>query len=211
MGTAVLNPGANKFSAGEILMAPITAAVPTLAASGGKFGPTSAWTGWQKLGGTTTGFTLSVVPTTADFMVQESFYPMHIIQTTETADATFTLAELSRAALAYVFNAGSAASVTGTGGSFATTGASGTAFAQFTPPLIGQQFRAMVGWQSEFDDEVIFLYQTLNTATVAPVRAKGPQEAALAFNCRSELPATNPDTNCGATSTMVTPFRWYMV
>ena len=187
----------------------MTAAVPTLTCTAGKFGPTSAWAGWVPLGGTTSGFKLVVTPTFTDFEVEESFWPQAILQTKAEAAAEFTLAQLNRANLAFVFNAGSAASLAGTGGSFSTSGSGANSYVQFNAPMIGSQFLARVGFQAEGDTDVIFLYAGVNVAAVSPERKKAPQEAALLFNVRGTQPATNPDSNAGAGSGDIQVYRWY--
>ena len=207
MGSPALHPTLNKFGAGTIYMAPLLTAVPTLVAAAGKF--TQTWTGWTAIGGTNGGITLTRNPATADFNVAESFYPQHILQTGDDIQGAFTMDEISKANFAYAMNAADAATVAGTGGNYAVTGASGAKITQYNMPLIGKSVNCMLGWQSQDDDEVLFLYEVTNVASVALNANKGPQAQELLMQLRSVLPATNPDTNLGQTSANAMPFRWY--
>jgi hypothetical protein len=189
-------------------MAPPLTAVPTLTSVGGRF--TQVWTGWTAVGGTSAGATFTRTPTTSDFVPAESYYPTHILVTGDDIAGSFILNEVSKAALAFAFNGANAASVAGTGGNWTTSGTGGATISGFSLPLVGQEVHGMLGWQGQDDDEVLFVYQGINVAAVAPNMTKGPQAQELSINFRGELPTTNADTNNGYTSTQVVPFRWYL-
>jgi len=210
MGQATLTTSRNKFGAGQLLMAPPGTAIPTLVCTAGTFGPVSAWTGWNQVGGTMAGLTVTRTPTVSDFIPAESYYATHILVTGDDIQGAFILNEVSKTNLAYAFNAGSAASVAGTGGNFTTSGTGNNLVAGFSLPIVGQEVHGMLGWQAQDDTEVLFIYQGLNVASVAPNFTKGPQAEELAITFRGELPQTNPDTNNGYVSTQTTPFRWYL-
>ena len=208
MGTAPLNPTQNKFGAGTIYMAPVGSAVPALTAAAGKFN--FSWASpWVAVGGTTAGLTLTRTPTASDFFVAESYYPQHILMTADDIAGAFAMDQVNKSNLAFAWNAASTSTLTGSGGSWATSGASGAKVSQFTPPIIGTEVRSMLGWQGQDDDEVLFIYQVLNVATLSEVANKAPNPQELLMQLRAELPATNPDTNCGALSTAVVPYRSY--
>ena len=212
MPTAQVNPLQNRFGAGTIYMAPVGTAVPILAASGGvftNFVPGTPPTGWIAVGGTTTGLTLTRQPTFSDFLVAESYYPQAIVMTADDVQGNYTLAQINRQNLAFAYNAASAATLAGTGGNYAVTGSGANVITQFTLPLVGTQVNCMLAWVGEQTDECLFMYDVLNVAAVAPNFTKGPQAQELLFQVRSQLPATNPDLNCGQTSSNVTPYRWY--
>ncbi len=149
-------------------------------------------------------------PATADFVVAESYYPQHILVTGDDIQGAFSLAQVNKANLAFAFNAGDFSSVAGTGGNYSVAGTGAGKIAGFSAPLIGKEVRAMLAWQGQDDDEVLFIYQGLNVASVAPAMNKGPAAQELAIQFRGELPATNPDTNLGHDSTDVVPWRWYL-
>ena len=208
MAQSVLTTTRNVFGPGTIYMASPLTAVPTLTVAAGKF--TQAWTGWTPVGGTNSGITFNRNPTFADFVPAESFYPTHILDTGDDISGAFVLNEISKANIAYAFNGGDAASVAGTGGNWTTSGTGAAQISGFSMPLIGKSVHGMLGWQSQDDDEVIFIYQGVNVASVAANATKAPASQDLSIQFRGELPTTNPDTNNGYTSTQVTPFRWYV-
>ena len=215
MGFAPLSPTQNKFGAGTIYMAPLATAVPTLTVVAGKF--TQAFTGWYAVGGTSAGLTLTRNPATSDFNVAESFYPQHILQTGDDMQGSFTIDQINKQNLAFAMNAASAAtlagaasgSASGAQGNFSNSGTGASRVTAFNLPAIGSQVDCMLAWQSQDDDEVVFMYEVTQVASVAPNMNKGPQAQELLMQLRCVLPATNPDLNVGATSTQVQPWRWY--
>jgi hypothetical protein len=212
MPTAVLNPLQNRFGAGTIYMAPLGTAVPILAASGGVFTtfvPGAPPTGWTPVGGTTTGLTLTRQPTFSDFLVAESYYPQAIVMTADDVQGNFTLAQINRQNLAFAYNAATANTVAGTGDNYSVTGSGANTITQFNLPLVGTEVDCMLCWVGEQSDECAFLYQCKNVAAVAPNATKGPMAQELLFQLRAQLPAVNPDLNCGQTALNVRPYRWY--
>jgi hypothetical protein len=189
------------------MMAPLGTAVPTLVAAGGVF--TNAWPGWVAVGGTTTGLTLTRQPTFSDFLVAESYYPQHIVMTADDLQGNFTLAQINRANIAFAYNAATANTVAGTGDNYSVSGSGSNVISQFNLPLVGTEVSAMFAWVGEQNDEAAVIYQCRNVAAVAPNYTKGPQAQELLFQLRAELPATNPDTNCGQTSGNVRVYRSY--
>jgi len=222
MGTAVVNPNQNRFGAGTIFLGAVGTPFPVLISSGGvftNFVPGTPPAGFLAVGGTTTGLTLTRNPSFSDFLVAESYYPQQIVQTADDVQGNFTLAQMNRVNLAAAYNAlnpativstGNTTTATGGGASnYATSGSGANQITGFTLPLVGTQVECSMIWVGEQSDEAVFIYACLNVASVAPNFTKGPAAQELLFQLRATLPATNPDTNCGYTSTQVTPYRFY--
>jgi hypothetical protein len=207
MGTATLTPTKNHFGAGTIYMSGAGTTVPTLTVVGGKF--TQAWTGWFAVGGTSAGLTVSRTPTFSDFVPAESYYATHVLGTGDSIEGSCVLNEISKVNLAFAFNMADANTLAGTGGNYTTSGTGANVITGFSAPLVGKEVRSMLGWQSENDDEVVFIYQGVNSV-VSPHFDKNPNAQELSIGLKGELPATNPDTNNGYTSTQVVPWRWYL-
>lgn len=75
------------------------------------------------------------------------------------------------------------------GGSIAVTGSTTTTLNKFSPPLIGNEVRVMIGWESDDNKLRQIFYQCFQTGSPSPERRKGTAKAAYELEFAVELPS----------------------
>ena len=164
---------------GILYWASLGTAEPTHTAAGSKF--TDAWpVGWSALGNTDGGHTFTDAVTTGDVDVEESYYAVKILTTGRTASWKVNLAEINMSNLKKALN----------GGTLTTSGSGATLISSLTPPTIGSEVRAQVGWQSD-DDTVRFIgYQAFQVGSIDVTFKKGTDKALIPVEFRLEQPTS---------------------
>lgn len=182
MATGTVNPALLLSGPGLLWWAPLGTTEPSHTPVAGLF-PETAWgTGWVALGSTDEGSTFSDSIDTEDMTVAESNYPVRVVTTGRTATWSTMLAEINTTNLKAALN-GPVPVVTGT---------AGTTLTRISPPDVGDETRAMIGWQSE-DNSVRFVgYQVLQVGELSIPFKKGADKATLSIEWRLEKPVGVP-------------------
>ena len=77
------------------------------------------------------------------------------------------------------------------------SGAGTTQLNKYTPPAVGAEIRAMIGWESLDSTARLICYQTLSGGTIKTSFNKAPKYATIAAQFNFEIPASG------------TPFAFY--
>lgn len=166
---------------GYLYWAPLSSTLPTNTVSGSKF--TDTWPGaWLLFGATDDGSEFSYKPSTDDVEVAEYFDPVAVVSTGREISITFDLAQVHATNLKRALN----------GGTITTTGSGATLLSEYTPPDVGAEVRAMVGWESTDSTERLVVYQCFQTGDVKITRKKGANKATLPVEFRAEKPSGLP-------------------
>jgi hypothetical protein len=117
--------------------------------------------------------------TVANVESAEYYYPHKIVATAQTADLTFSLMTVNLTNLRMAFNA-----------DISTVSAVPDADtpAKLTPPLVGQEVRTQLMWESLSADFLIVIYQALQTQAVSLNAAKGNANMEIPVVMTAELP-----------------------
>jgi hypothetical protein len=182
---ATFNPNNVKIGPGTLYAAPLGSVEPTSV--------TGAWgAGWSALGYTEQGSEFDFGPTTAAVSVEEELWPIREVITGYAGKLTFALAEITRANLALVLNAGFGSSVVS-----ASQGANSDGSLWQEPPAPGGEQRVMLGWDAQYDgaasgsDPVgrLIIRQALQTGTIKAIRRKGNNKTTYSAEFTLEKPA----------------------
>lgn len=176
-----------RLGAGKLWAAPTGTITNAFAPTGaaGQFtqglvtGDVPGHTAWLPLGITKTGSVFKTGITTANIESAEYYYPHKIVSTAQTADIAFNLMTVNLTNLRLALNAPL------TGESGAPTDSAAT---KLTPPLVGQEVRSQVMWESLTADFVIVIYQALQTQAVSLNAAKGAANMEVPIMMTAELP-----------------------
>lgn len=183
-----------RLGAGKLWAAPVgtitSAFAPT--GSGSQFtqglvsGDVPGSAAWLPLGITKSGSVFKTGITVANVESAEYYYPHKIVATAQTADLTFSLMTVNLTNLRLSLNADTPQVSGGP--------PSATAAAKLTPPLVGQEVRAQLLWESLTADFLIVIYQALQTQAVSLNMAKGSANMEIPLVMSAELPpsATAP-------------------
>lgn len=190
-----------RLGAGKLWAAPVGTITSSYAPSGaaGQFtqgtvtGDVPGSTAWLPLGITKTGSVFKTGITTANVESAEYYYPHKIVATAQTADITFSLMTVNLTNLRLAFNAPTTA---------VSAPPTDTSPAKLTPPLVGQEVRSQLLWESLNADCLIVIYQALQTQAVSLNAAKGNANMEVPVVMTAELPPT---------ATAATPFDMWVI
>lgn len=157
-----------KTGPGLILLAPLTAAFPTLVAAGSIF--TNGFPGWTVAGYTEEGMTVKFGRDTEDVVVAEEDYPIRSVTTSMTGVAEVTLVNINEFNIKAALNGGNWTTVTGTGA---------TQIKKYSPPTPGNEDRLMLVHIGQDSDEILVAYQVYQSGEVSISRKKGADKASL--------------------------------
>jgi hypothetical protein len=143
---------------------------------------TDAWpAAWIPIGVTKEGHEWSWSPDTENIEVAEYLLPVRIVTTGVEGKVSFEIAEYTGKNIAFALNGGSVTTVSG-----ATT----TLLSKISPPVVGQETRVMIGWESEDFTERAVFYQCFQTGEVTVAHKKGADNATIQVEFSLEQPAT---------------------
>lgn len=166
--------------AGYVFWAPLGTAEPTNTVVGSKF--TDSWpVQWLSIGATESGsdFTYNIK---VDPMSVAEFYDVIAYRITErTGSFAFNMANWSLTNFKYACNGGALTVVSGTGT---------TQLNKFTPPAVGAEVRAMLGWESLDGTARMICYQTLSGGAIKTSFNKAPKYATIAAMFNFEIPTS---------------------
>lgn len=178
MANTTLNPNV-LTDPGFLFWSPLGTAAPTHQVTASKF--TDSWpAGWINLGGTKEGTDFSYQTSFDGIEVAEFLLAIKQVATGAEGSVKFELADITAANLKRVFN----------GGALTVTGATTTTLTKFTPPVLGQEVRAQIGWESLDATVRYIVYQTVNTAAVEFGPNKGTDYATLPAEFTMEFPSS---------------------
>lgn len=156
------------FGPGAILFANLGTSAPANTVVGSVF--TDSWPGgWNLLGITTEGHTLTIDLNADQVEAAEYVDPLLNVITGRTISAAFELMQIQMTNFKRVFN----------GGTLSTSGAGTTLLSTYTLPQIGQEVRCQLGWESNDGTERWWAMQCFNTGSVGIQRKKGADVATL--------------------------------
>lgn len=179
MATHTSAPQYIAVGAGVIYWAPIGTTEPTWAASASKF--TNAISApWMEIGATEDGLTFTEQRAVADLIPEETLVPEKVVTTSITASVSFSMWYIHDDNWLLAHN----------GGTWTTTGTSGTAINTYKPPAQGAETRAMLLWMADDNTHLLWFPQCFNTANVSVPMKKGPNKAVLPVEFRLEQPAS---------------------
>lgn len=180
MATATVDSAKIIAGPGILYWAPLGTADPDSTVAAGKL-PTAAWAAaWVALGSTDNGHQFSDPVTTEDITVAESMHPVKVVTTGRQATWTVGLAEVNLANLQVAMN----------GGTPTETGTGDTSLAILSPPDIGDEVRARIGWQSEDDTVRLLGEQVLQVGSFDLQFRKGATKAVIGCEFRFEKPSS---------------------
>jgi hypothetical protein len=166
--------------AGYLFWAPLASAEPTNTVVGSKF--TDAWpVAWLSLGATKSGtdFTYDVK---VEPMTVAEFYDVIAYRVTErTGSMAFLMANFALTNIKYAMNGGALTVVSGSGT---------TQLNSYTPPIVGAEVRAMIGWESLDNTVRMICYQTLSGGSIKAAFNKAPDYTTLAAQFNFEVPTS---------------------
>lgn len=182
MPAATVPKTALSFGAGYLYWAQLATSFPANTVVGSVF--TDAWpAGWNLLGVTREGHTFSYSLSTEPVEAAEYLDPLLTVTTGRTVGMTMDLMQLHLTNVKRALN----------GGTLSTSGSGPTLLSTYTPPAIGGEVRAMIGWESTDNTERIVLPQVFQIGNVEMSRRKGANNASLPLEWRAEPDASgNP-------------------
>lgn len=173
--------------AGALFWAPLGTTIPGSGAGGVVAGSvfTDSWASpWVLLGPTEDGtdftYDLKVEPIT----VAEFYDPVKYVTTSRSGSLAFNLASYTLSNLNKALNGGALTIVSGTGA---------TQLNKLSPPVVGQEVRCMLGWESLDHTARIIAYQTINGGSLKTSFKKGPKIGVISTQFSFEIPTSgNP-------------------
>lgn len=181
MPSVVVPIDAIALGPGFLYWAPLGSTLPTNTVAGSVF--TDAWpAAWLLFGATDEGSEFSFSPATDDVEVAEYYDPVAVVSTGREISISFDLAQVHATNLKRALN----------GGTLTTSGAGATLLSEYSPPEVGQETRAMIGWEAQDSTERLILFQAFQTGDVSVSRQKGANKATLPVEFRAEKPSGNP-------------------
>lgn len=166
---------------GFLYWAPLSSALPANTVAGGVF--TDTWpVAWLLFGATDDGSEFSYSPSTDDVEVAEYYDPVAVVSTGREISITFDLAQVHATNFKRALN----------GGTLTTSGSGATLLSEYSPPEVGAEVRAMVGWEAQDSTERLVMYQCFQTGDVNVSRKKGADKATLPVEYRAEKPSGLP-------------------
>lgn len=134
---------------------------------------------WLPLGITKSGSIFKTGLTTANVESAEYYYPHKIVTTAQMADLSFNLMTVNLTNLRLALNAAPTAD---------SAVPTDTTPAKLVPPLVGQEVRVQLMWESLTADFLIVIYQALQTQAVSLAMAKGAANMEIPVVMTAELP-----------------------
>lgn len=163
------------FGAGYLYLSALGISAPTNTVVGSVF--TDTWpAGWNALGITKEGHTLTINFDSAKVEAAEYIDPLLNVMTGRTITADMELMQINLTTYKKVFN----------GGILATTGSGTTLLTTYTLPQIGTEVRQQVGWESTDGTERWWGMQCFNIGSVGIQRKKGADVASLPLSFTME-------------------------
>lgn len=171
---------------GFLFWAPLASTLPTNTVAGSVF--TDAWPGaWIPLGITKEGHEFNAQTNTDTVSAAEYLPPLKYVSTDWAGSVKFELMNISATNFKRMNN----------GGTLATTGSGATLLSTYTPPVLGQEVRVMIGWESTDATERLVIPQCFQTGQITIGRKKGADVATIPVEFNIEAPQG------------VTPFTYY--
>jgi hypothetical protein len=179
MPAIVVPVNALALGPGFLYWAPLASTAPTNTVTGSVF--TDTWPGaWLPFGVTDDGSEFSYKPSTDDVEVAEYYDPPAIVSTGREISISFSVAQVHATNFKRALN----------GGTLSVTGSGATTLSTYTPPTVGSEVRAMIGWEAQDSTERLVLYQAYQTGEVKWSRKKGADKATIPVEFRAEIPAS---------------------
>lgn len=167
---------------GYLFIAPLASTAPTNTVVGSVF--TDAWpAAWLPLGATEDGTQFSYSTNVDPITVAEFLDPVQYATTSRAGSVAFNLASFTLSNYRRALNGGTAA-VT------ATSGVTTTTLTTVTPPTVGSETRAMIGWESLDNTLRIVWYQCIQGGEIAATFKKAPDIATIACTYNLEIPTS---------------------
>lgn len=180
MPFATIPKTALAFGPGAIFYSALGIAAPTNTVVGSVF--TDSWpAGWNLLGITTEGHTLTIDLNADQVEAAEYVDPLLNVITGRTISAAFELMQIQMTNFKRVFN----------GGTLTTSGSGTTLLSTYTLPSIGAEVRCQIGWESNDGTERWWAMQCFNTGSVGIQRKKGADVATLPVTFTMEPDASS--------------------
>lgn len=174
MPAATVPKNALSYGAGYLYYAALATSFPANTVSGSVF--TDTWTGWTLLGVTKEGHTFSYQLSVDQVEVAEYLDPVANVTSGRQVGMTMELAQIHLTNVKRALN----------GGTLSTSGSGATLLSSYTPPAIGSEVRAMIGWESTDNTERIIFPQAFQVGNVEISRKKGADYATLPLEWRAE-------------------------
>ena len=163
---------------GFLYWAPLGSALPTPVSTASAF--SDSWpVAWIPLGLTESGTDIDPNLTVSPILAAELIDPLQYRVTNRETTLSFQLLSFTAANLAKAFN-GATTAVTGTGA---------TTITKIDPPAVGQEIRAMIGFESLDSTFRFVAYQVLNTGSVKFQFNKAPAKSSIPWTGKLEKPA----------------------
>lgn len=164
---------------GYLFWAPLGSTEPSNTVVASKF--TDAWpVAWISLGATEDGSEFAYETSVEAVRVAEFFDPIKWATTDRSGSFAFNLADWTLTNMKRAMNGGTLTVVSGTGA---------TTLSSLTPPVPGQEVRAMIGWESLDSSVRIVAYQCLNSGTISSAFRKAPAFATIPCTFNFEVPS----------------------
>lgn len=180
MPAIVVPNDAPQYGAGYLYKAPLGSTVPTNTVIGSKF--TDTWpVAWIPIGITREGNEFAYQIATDTVTAAEYLDPLKIVSTGRTIGVAFEMLQIHLGNFKTALNGGTQTTVSGT-----TT----TQLTSYVPPVVGQEIRTMLGWESEDATERWVWYQCFNTGDIRVGRRKGAANAGIPVQFGVEQPSS---------------------
>ena len=176
MATPTVQPGRIKTGPGSIRYATLGTTIPAVTAAANKL--VATWTNWLEVGATDEGLTFSESTESEDITVAEQIYPVRTIVTGKSGTVAFSMSHIDDLNWKLASN----------GGTTTVTGTGATKVSAYVPPLVGQEVRVMLAFQSLEDDEIIVWPQVFNGGGFETPRAGLASKHVLPVTFNVELP-----------------------
>ena len=164
---------------GFLYWAPLGSALPTGVSTASAFSDT--WpVAWIPLGMTESGTDFDTNVTASPILAAEQIDPVRYVTTARAGTLSFQLLSLTATNLARAFN-GATTAVTGTGASTIT---------KIDPPSVGQEIRAMIGFESLDSTFRFVAYQVFNSGSIKLMFNKAPLKTNIPWMGMLEKPAS---------------------
>jgi hypothetical protein len=166
---------------GYLFYAPLGTAAPTNTVAGSVF--TDAWTTWVSLGVTESGHEFSYELKVDPVEVEEYLDPVQYVTTGRQVGFSFELAQIHATNMKRAIN----------GGTITVTGTGATTLSKLSPPKLGAETRAMIGWESTDGTERMVAYRCFQQGGIKVKRKKGAEKATIPVEFLVEQPADGTD------------------
>lgn len=166
---------------GYLFYAPLGTAAPTNTVAGSVF--TDAWTTWVSLGVTESGHEFSYELKVDPVEVEEYLDPVQYVTTGRQVGFAFELAQIHATNMKRAIN----------GGTITVTGSAATTLSKLSPPKLGAETRAMIGWESTDGTERMVAYRCFQQGGIKVKRRKGADKATIPVEFLVEQPADGTD------------------